>query len=187
MAGHSATIRQEPFLPKPAPDRKATVVMGIDPGSIICGYGVIERVDKTIRYVTSGDIRMPGHKGLPERLKRLFTGLMDILGTCHPDVAVVEKIFYAKGVTAALHLGHARGIALLCTALKDLPLVEYSPLEVKQAVTGYGKADKKQVQAMVKHILALPSELSPDSSDALALALCLANSMNFNENMSKGK
>jgi crossover junction endodeoxyribonuclease RuvC len=113
------------------------------------------------------------------RLRELFTTLTDVIAEYGPDEIVIEKMFFAKGIKAALSLGHTRGVVLIAAALTDRSIYEYSALEVKKAVVGYGKADKNQVQKMVKAILAIGHPLSPDSADALALALCHANTVNF--------
>ncbi len=148
------------------------IVLGIDPGSIFCGYGVIEADGAGCRYVASGRLDLPKSKGLEIRLKELYAGLSEVIKEFNPGAGVVEKIFFAKGLQAALSLGHARGIALVSLANQDVPVYEYSALEVKKAVTGYGKAEKSQVQEMIKRILGLSFSPSTDSADALALALC---------------
>ena len=147
--------------------------MGIDPGSIYCGYGVVRKTERgECIYVSSGRIRMTGGAPLARRLMELFEGLTEVMNEFSPQACVVEKIFFAKGVRAALSLGHARGIALLAGAMGGVPVYEYSPLEVKKAVTGYGQAGKAQVQAMIKRLLGLSFSPSTDGADALALALC---------------
>lgn len=164
-------------------------ILGIDPGSLNCGYGLISaeetrsetalfpgsRCLKSFAYVTSGRIVMPGSKPLHERLRDLHVSLSEVITELQPDEIVIEKMFFAKGVKAALSLGHTRGVVLLASTLSGLPIFEYSPLEVKQAVVGYGRADKNQVQSMVKEILKIRHELSADGADALAIALCHAN------------
>lgn len=155
-------------------------ILGIDPGSIHCGYGLIQsvnsRITKTNKYISSGRISLPAGAPLHARLKDLYLSLREMIEEYNPDEIVVERIFFAKGTKAALSLGHARGVVLLAASLTDLPLYEYSALEVKKAVVGYGRADKNQVQKMVAQILGIKHALSPDSADALALALCHANS-----------
>jgi crossover junction endodeoxyribonuclease RuvC len=170
-------------------------ILGIDPGSINCGYGLIRaeetssrKVDtqsgnqsgiirslKAIAYISSGRIAMSAAKPLQERLKDLFTSLSDVISESSPDEIVIERIFFAKGIKAALSLGHARGVVLVAAGLTGLPIFEYSPLEVKQAVVGYGRAEKAQVQFMVREILNIRHQLSADGADALAIALCHAN------------
>ncbi|MCI4624700.1 MAG: crossover junction endodeoxyribonuclease RuvC [Candidatus Magnetoovum sp. WYHC-5] len=156
------------------------VVIGIDPGSIVCGYGVLQSRGRNIIYITSGDIRLPKTAPLPIRLKHLYEGLTEVVEMYKPDEAVIEKIFYSKGVTSALNLGHARGVAMLCVSKVGIPVIEYSSLEVKKAVTGYGRADKVQVMEMVKRILNKTDRLTQDSGDALALALCHIQRCVFN-------
>jgi crossover junction endodeoxyribonuclease RuvC len=155
-------------------------VLGIDPGSINCGYGLIlcekpEVSPSALKYLSSGRIIMPAAKPLCIRLRELFTSLMDVIEEYEPDEVATEKIFFAKGTKAALSLGHTRGVILLAATMRDIPIYEYSALEVKKAVVGYGRADKNQVQKMVGKILKINHTLSSDSADALALALCHAN------------
>ncbi len=162
-------------------------ILGIDPGSINCGYGLISTNGKEALYITSGRISASPSKPLHLRLKDIFGSLQEIIQKYTPDKIVVEKIFFAKGAKAALSLGHARGIVLLAAASENIDLHEYSALEVKKAITGYGRADKNQVQEMVKLILNIKGALYPDSADALALALCYTNTLKFNETRDKGK
>jgi crossover junction endodeoxyribonuclease RuvC len=154
-------------------------ILGIDPGSINCGYGLIRSVatrqSKGNEYISSGRIALSASSPLHLRLRELYASLSEIIRQYAPDEIVIEKIFFAKGVKAALSLGHTRGVILLAAAESGMPIYEYSALEVKKAVVGYGRADKRQVQLMVREILKLRHNLSPDSADALALALCHAN------------
>ncbi len=165
-------------------------ILGIDPGSIYCGYGFIKAPDRKAHlaanrrgcqplYLASGRIILPARKPLHIRLKELYATLTEVISDYGPDEIVIEKMFFAKGIKAALSLGHTRGVVLIAAALTNLDIYEYSPLEVKKAVVGYGKADKNQVQMMVKEILAIGHSLSPDSADALALALCHAHTRRF--------
>lgn len=167
-------------------------ILGIDPGSITCGYGIIEtpKNKKTTDciYVTSGRIVTSRKKKLHIVLKDLYDTLVDIIREYNPHEVVVEKIFFAKSARAALSLGHARGIALLAASSCGLNVYEYSALEVKKAITGYGRAEKRQVLEMVMRILFPRSRhrnqipiLTEDSSDALALALCHLNTLKFRE------
>jgi len=144
-------------------------VIGIDPGSRLCGYGVI---DEQGGYVASGTIKMAQAKPLHYRLRELYDGLMSVIQEFSPSEASVEKVFFARSVRAALSLGHARGVVLFALVHGGVQVFEYSPLEIKKAVTGHGKADKTQVQAMVKQILGLDFSPSPDGADALAMAIC---------------
>jgi crossover junction endodeoxyribonuclease RuvC len=156
-------------------------ILGIDPGSIKCGYGLVGLIGKDPFYITSGTISPSPSKPLHERLKSIFEALQEIIREHRPDDIVVEKIFFAKGAKAALSLGHARGIALLAAASSDISLHECSALEVKKAVVGYGRAEKQQVLQMVRLILNIKEPLYPDSADALALALCHINTIKFRE------
>jgi len=144
-------------------------VLGIDPGSRLCGYGVI---DGNGKYLASGTIKMSPGKPLHIRLGELHEGLVSVIEEFSPGSASVEKVFFAKSVRAALTLGHARGVAMLALVNAGVEVFEYSPLEIKKAVTGHGKADKRQVQAMVRQILGLDFSPSPDGADALAMAIC---------------
>ncbi|MCL5062897.1 MAG: crossover junction endodeoxyribonuclease RuvC [Nitrospirae bacterium] len=162
-------------------------ILGIDPGSVNCGYGLIlfqksekklstsRSANSELKYFSSGRIVMPASKPLHARLKELYASLVDVISEYKPDEIAIEKIFFAKGTKAALSLGHTRGVVLLAAALTGLSIYEYSALEVKKAVVGYGRADKNQVQKMVREILRINNSLSPDSADALALAVCHAN------------
>jgi crossover junction endodeoxyribonuclease RuvC len=125
--------------------------------------------------VTSGRLVLSANKPLHVRLTELHRGLVEVLNEFSPSEAVIEKVFFARNVKSALTLGHARGVVLMSVAERDLDVFEYSPLEVKKAVTGYGRAIKSQVQDMVRSVLGLEHRLSSDSADALALALCHKN------------
>jgi crossover junction endodeoxyribonuclease RuvC len=162
-------------------------ILGIDPGSIRCGYGLIRLQNRGAYYITSGTISPAQAKPLHERLRYIYEGITGIIRTYRPDHLVVEKIFFAKSVRAAISLGYARAIVLLAAASESIDLQERSALEVKKSVVGYGRAEKKQVEKMVRLILNLQGELSPDSADALALALCYANAIKFNEALKGGK
>ena len=160
-------------------------ILGIDPGSIRCGYGLISLQQRGVQYITSGTIAPAQTRPLHERLRYIYEALTGIIRTYRPDHMVVEKMFYAKSVRAAMSLGYARGIVLLAAASEQVDLHERSALEVKKSVVGYGKAEKQQVQKMVKLILNMQGDLSPDSADALALALCYANAIRFNNAVKK--
>ncbi len=152
-------------------------VIGIDPGTVHCGYGIVEGFDGKQYYLKADSVNIPRGGSFPERLNRLYTGLEDIIDQYSPDQLAIERIFYSKSIRSALALGHMRGIALLLAAKKGIEVFEYSPLEVKMAVVGYGRAEKRQVQEMVKAIFNLGERLKEDASDALAIALCHLNSM----------
>ena len=152
------------------------IVIGVDPGSRITGYGVISVLGNHCSCVDYGAIRCRT-RGLdgsfPDRLKTIHQGLSELF--CHhaPVVVAVEEVFHAVNSRSALQLGHARGVVLLAAAQQEIPLVEYSPLEVKKAVSGYGRADKQQIQTMVRILLKLKDCPEPDdAADALAVALC---------------
>lgn len=167
--------------------RSAIKVLGIDPGSINCGYGLIGIERKEPVYITSGRISVPSSKPLHIRLKTIFETLIDVISNYQPDDIAIEKIFFAKGAKAALSLGHARGVVLLAATSGNAAIHEYSALQVKQAVVGYGRAEKQQVQEMVKMSLKIKGSLYPDSADALALALCHMNTIKFNEALKNSK
>lgn len=157
-------------------------VIGIDPGSLYCGYGIIDwGSNDSYHYVTSGNIQTSRGKTLDKRLMEIYEGLLDVIKRYKPGVAVIEKVFFAKSVRSALSLGHVRGISLLAAVKEGLSIYEYSPLEVKKAVVGYGRAEKSQIQAMVKNILKIDMSLSYDSADALALSICHLNTVRFRE------
>jgi crossover junction endodeoxyribonuclease RuvC len=155
------------MLPKP---RK---ILGIDPGTVVTGYGVIEELAGKVSYVDSGVVR-PGRKGtMPERLAVIHRGITALIHTYAPDVVVVEEAFYGDNPKTAIKLGQARGVALVVAALNDTATAEYAPRTIKQTITGSGRADKAQVKYMVTRILNLPAPPEPDdASDALAAAIC---------------
>lgn len=148
-------------------------ILGIDPGSRITGFGVIEHRQRTPCYIASGSIRM-GQYPFQERLKQIFEGLSQIIAEYQPHIVALEKIFVHKNVASTLKLGQARGVAMLTVALSDLEIAEYTPRYIKKTVVGYGGADKKQVQQMMKTIFKLDGVPPPDAADALAIALCHA-------------
>lgn len=154
------------------------LVIGIDPGTAITGYGVIrENEDGSLTAIDYGVIRTSPETDMPNRLLKLHSKLKDVLLIHRPDIAAVEKLFFQKNVRTAISVGQARGVALLSLAEKDLPVYEYTPLEIKQAVTGYGGADKNQVQQMVRAILNIENVPQPDdAADALAVAICHVHS-----------
>ncbi len=153
-------------------------VVGIDPGSLSCGFGVIEQDDLgNLRHICSGTITLPRREPLRMRLRLLYEEVRGIMKRYGPEEAAIETVFFAKGVNSALHLGYARGVILLATAEEGIDLYEYSPGEVKKAVVGYGRAEKGQMQWMVRTILSLEETPLPDSADALALAICHLNTV----------
>jgi len=151
------------------------IVLGIDPGSRITGYGVIEKKRQGIISVTDGEITAKGNEPLSARLKKIYDNLIEIMGVFTPDAVALEDIFYGKNVKSLIKLGHVRGVIILAASHNSIPTFEYTPLEVKKAVVGYGRAEKSQVQKMVKAILNLNEIPSVDTSDALAVAICHIN------------
>jgi crossover junction endodeoxyribonuclease RuvC len=149
--------------------------LGIDPGSQITGFGVLEKNGARIRHVHSGFVRLTPSPSLSLRLKQVHQSLQQVIEDHRPTDLAVEKVFFAKNVQSALTLGHVRGVVLLTAVESGLEIFEYSPLEIKQAVTGYGRADKKQVQEMVKVLLGMPFIQNQDVSDALAAGICHLN------------
>ncbi len=150
------------------------IVIGIDPGSRITGYGVIETDRDRAIYIASGCIRIKS-KGFPERLKEIFQGIQTVVKEHKPDEFAIEQVFMSKNADSALKLGHARGAAICAVALDGMPVFEYSARQVKQAIVGKGAADKGQVQHMVKILLNLHGRLQEDAGDALGVALCHAH------------
>ena len=152
-------------------------IFGIDPGSVRTGYGCVETDRGRHRLLACGALAAPAGSTLPDRLHVIHEGLTRLLRECAPDCVAVESLFYARNVRSALVLGHARGVAVLAAVEAGLPLAEYSPAEIKLAVVGYGRADKVQIQHMVKLLLGLASVPNPhDAADALAVAICHAHS-----------
>lgn len=147
-------------------------ILGIDPGTGILGFGVIEAGRGKSQLVDAGVIRTPVHEDDAVRLQTIFDELTDIITETKPSVMSVEKLFFARNVTTAMTVAQARGVVLLCGRQAGLEIFEYTPLQIKMAITSYGKADKKQVQEMVRILLALKEVPQPDDcADALAAAL----------------
>lgn len=151
------------------------LILGIDPGSRKTGYGLIQHSGGRSDYVSSGVIRMGSEFSLPDRLKVIFTSICEIIDNYCPQEVAVEQVFLAKNANSALKLGQARGAAISAAVSRDLPVAEYEARKVKQSVVGSGAADKFQVQHMVKTLLKLPGAPQEDAADALAVALCHAN------------
>jgi crossover junction endodeoxyribonuclease RuvC len=147
-------------------------IIGIDPGTGILGFGVVDYVKNKSPLVTAGVIRTPAHTPLDERLEEIFDGLTTIIEETKPDAMSIEKLFFSQNVTTAISVAQARGVAMLTGRKARLPIAEYTPQQIKQTLTGYGKADKKQVQEMVRVHLALSEVPKPDDcADALAAAI----------------
>ena len=148
-------------------------VFGIDPGSARTGYGCVESDGSRHRIVLCGAITAPAGAEFPDKLLQIHVGLSAILTECRPDCVAIENVFFSVNARSALKLGHARGVAMLAAVEAGLPVIEYTPAEIKRAVVGYGRADKPQVQHMVKLLLKLPAIPTPhDAADALAIAIC---------------
>jgi crossover junction endodeoxyribonuclease RuvC len=149
------------------------IVLGIDCGSEITGYGVVDGDGGKLRYIDAGAIRVSARDGLPKKLHSIFTALQEVIVKNRPDCVAIENVFYAVNAKSALKLGHVRGVAMLAASSAGLPVAEYAPLAIKSAVVGYGKAEKSQVQNMVTRLLSLDVEPDPpDVADALAIAIC---------------
>ena len=152
-------------------------VFGIDPGSVRTGYGCIESDGRVHALVACGAIRTAPRAALPARLHDIHSELARLMGLHRPDCVVIENLFHAKNVKSALVLGHARGVAVLAAVNAGVPVIEYSPAEIKASVTGYGRAGKSQMQHMVKILLGLAAVPRPhDAADALAVAMCHVHS-----------
>lgn len=156
-------------------------VLGIDPGSNITGYGLIEKNGAGLVGAAYGEIRSPRTGTFSGRLLKIHSGMMKLISESSPDAIAIEEIFYGKNVQSLIRQGHARGVAILAAAQSGVPVYEYSPTEIKQAVAGFGHADKKQVQSMVRIILGISRMPSLDASDALAIAICHSNYMKTSE------
>jgi crossover junction endodeoxyribonuclease RuvC len=149
-------------------------ILGIDPGLRVTGFGVLDKVGQKLGYVTSGCIRTP-EGDLPERLKVILDGLTEVIAQCRPEQIVVEQVFVNVNPHSTLLLGQARGTAICAAVMHDIPVAEYTALQVKQSVVGNGHARKEQVQDMVKRLLKLAGHPTPDAADALACAICHAH------------
>ena len=153
-------------------------IFGIDPGSGRTGYGCVETDGRVVRLVTCGAITAAAGDAFPERLARIHRGLSALLAGCAPDCVAIESVFHASNARSALKLGHARGVAMLAAVEFGCPVVEYTPAAIKRAVVGYGRAQKHQVQQMIKLLLGLVHPPAPhDAADALAVAICHLHSM----------
>ncbi len=152
-------------------------IFGIDPGCERTGYGCVDTDGRRHRIVACGAITAPARATFPEKLLAIHRRLSSLIADTRPDCIAIESIFHAANVRSALKLGHARGVAVLAAGEAGLPIAEYTPAEVKRAVVGYGRAEKPQIQQMVKILLGLDAVPSPhDAADALAIAICHAHS-----------
>ena len=152
-------------------------VLGIDPGIATIGFGVLDSDGRRHNLVKCGVITTPAHTGLSFRLEQIYNDMLDILDMFKPDVVSIEELFFNTNLTTGISVAHGRGVILLACAKSGVKVYEYTPLQVKQSVVGYGRAEKKQVMDMVKRICNLPAPPKPDdAADAVALALCHARS-----------
>ena len=151
------------------------IVLGVDPGSRVTGYGFVEKQMNRLTCLHAGVVASPAEVPFYERIHRIFRSMGELMGQYRPDEMAVEDVFFAKNVKSSLKIGHARGAVLIAAAERGIRIYEYSPLEIKKAVVGYGQASKEQVRAMVQRILRLSGAPSLDASDALATAICHLN------------
>lgn len=150
-------------------------IIGIDPGTGILGFGVIDVKKGKTTLVTAGVITTPAHTPLPDRLEEIYNGLTEIITETKPEIMAIEQLFFAQNVTTAMSVSHARGVAMLTGKQAKIPIEEYTPMQIKQTMTGYGKATKKQMQEMVRMQLGLKEVPKPDDcADALATAIMCA-------------
>ena len=158
------------------------VILGLDPGTATTGYGVIRVLGNRFQMLEYGIISTPAKTPMEKRLEMIYDNLQELLQKWQPNQAAVEELFFNQNITTAITVGQARGVLLLCCAQNNVPLAEYTPLQVKQALVGYGRADKKQIQQMVKMFLNLADIPKPDdAADALAIAICHAHNYQTNQ------
>ena len=152
-------------------------ILGIDPGIATVGFGLVDAGQGSLRYVACGIITTPAHTTLSERLDQIFNDMQELLDTFHPDQIAIEELFFKKNITTGIAVAHGRGVILLSCCRNRIPVYEYTPMQVKQSVVGYGLAEKRQVIDMVQRLLQMPSPPKPDdAADAVALAICHARS-----------
>jgi crossover junction endodeoxyribonuclease RuvC len=156
------------------------IILGIDPGFARTGFGVIEEKNKNLRALDYGCLSTPANLSFEKRLKKICDGMTGLIKKYRPEVCAVEKIYFCKNTKTAIDVGQARGVVVLTATKRNLAIYEFTPLQVKQTITGYGKAEKQQIQKMVKILLNLKKIPKPDdASDALALAICGAQHFNY--------
>jgi len=160
------------------------LVLGVDPGSMVTGYGLVKKEGNKLFFVGGGKISAPCSRPFYQRIHNIFKSLTEIIEKYRPMEMSLEDVFFAKNVKSALKIGHVRGAAMVAAAQYGLKVFEYTPLQIKQSVVGYGRATKEQVRAMVKLILKLDTSLSLDTTDALAIAICHHNWTRFEDNLS---
>lgn len=159
-------------------------ILGIDPGFAITGYSIIDYIGNKFKLIESGAVTTPAGMSFPLRLSKIYTDLEQIIDTYHPEAISVEELFFNNNAKTAINVAQARGVVLVIGCQKNIPTYEYTPLQVKQAVVGYGRADKVQVQKMVKTILKVESlPKLDDITDSMAIAICHAHSAKFAEKL----
>lgn len=156
------------------------IILGIDPGSRITGFGVVWNQGSKNGCITYGEIKTSGET-LTEKLLEIYQGILTVINTYRPNEVALEQVFMSQNPNSALKLGQARGAALVAAATSALPVSEYSPRQIKQAIVGYGAADKNQMQQMISMLLQLKQKPKPDAADALAIALCHGHSQRFTQ------
>jgi len=159
------------------------LVLGVDPGSLATGYGLVEKKENRLIFVEAGKISFPYSLPFNERIHKIFESLLEIIQTYQPKEMSIEDVFFAKNVKSALKIGHVRGAALVAAIQCGVKVFEYTPLQIKQSVVGYGRATKEQVRAMVKLILKVDTQFSLDTADALAVAICHHNWVRFEDTL----
>ncbi len=155
------------------------LVLGVDPGSIATGYGLVEKNNNQMSCIHSGAISSSGKIPFFQRIHKIYQSMVEIMGRYHPEEMAIEDVFFAKNVKSALKIGHARGAVLIAAVQCGVKIFEYTPLEIKKAVVGYGRASKEQVRSMVQIMLKLKTQPNLDTSDALATAICHLNWTRF--------
>lgn len=157
-------------------EEKKLIILGIDPGLAIVGYGVIDYTPPNFTVISYGAITTPAHTKVEDRLSQIYDGMNELIDRYHPAEIAIEELFFTNNITTGIRVAEARGICLLAARKKGIKIFEYTPLQVKQSVVGYGKAEKKQVQMMVQTILKLKTVPKlDDTADALAIAICHAH------------
>ncbi len=157
------------------------IILGLDPGSRFTGYGLVEKQGGRVTHIDNGTIVCTDALSFDKRLVLIYNGIEQLIKKFKPDAVAIENIFYSKNAQSALKLGQARGSALVAASKQELPIFEYTPLVIKQAVVGHGQATKDQVQKMVKMLLNLPQVAEENASDALAAAICHAHAEKMNQ------
>lgn len=150
-------------------------ILGIDPGCTVTGWGIVESKGTTLRHVANGCIRTQAQAPFPQRLGTIFADLTRIVAEHHPQAVAVEKVFVSVNVQSALKLGHARGVAIVAASSQGVPVYEYTALQVKKSVVGYGRAEKQQMQEMIRILLGMGKKVPQDAADALGVAVCHIN------------